>query len=104
MTDLVYLHGFSSGPGGNKGRFARLWAEARGIPCHAPDLNLPTFETLTLSAQVAAVEGLLQTLAAPPVLVGRFRSGAWQGMPRASAHWRAKRPLLPPGPEEKPCR
>ena len=55
MTDLVYLHGFSSGPGGNKGRFARQWAEARGIAYHAPDLNLPSFETLTLTAQVAAV-------------------------------------------------
>jgi len=75
MTDLVYLHGFSSGPGGNKGRFAREWAEARGIPCHAPDLNLPTFETLTLTAQVAAVEALLRTLASPPVLVGSSLGG-----------------------------
>ena len=75
MTDLVYLHGFSSAPGGNKGAFSRRWAEARGIACHAPDLNLPTFETLTLTAQVAAVEELVRSLDAPPVLVGSSMGG-----------------------------
>ncbi|MBK9796978.1 MAG: alpha/beta fold hydrolase [Holophagaceae bacterium] len=73
--DLIYLHGFSSSPGGNKGTFTRHWAEARGFPFHAPDLNLPTFETLTLSAQVAAVEALLGTLPEPPVLVGSSLGG-----------------------------
>lgn len=75
MTDLIYLHGFSSSPGGNKGAHARRWAEARGIPFHAPDLNLPTFETLTLTAQVEAVEALLRPLAGPPVLVGSSLGG-----------------------------
>lgn len=75
MTDLVYLHGFSSTPGGNKGRFARAWAEARGIPFHAPDLNLPTFEALTLSAQVEAVEALLRGLPGLPVLIGSSLGG-----------------------------
>ena len=75
MTPLVYLHGFSSSPGGNKGTFARCWAEDRGIPFHAPDLNLPTFETLTLSAQVEAVEALLRSLPAPPVLIGSSLGG-----------------------------
>lgn len=75
MRSLVYLHGFSSGPGGQKGAFVRRWAEARGIPFQAPDLNLPTFETLTLTAQVAAVEDLLGGLAVPPVLVGSSLGG-----------------------------
>ncbi len=34
MTDLIYLHGFSSSPGGNKGTYTRRWAEAQGIPFH----------------------------------------------------------------------
>jgi pimeloyl-ACP methyl ester carboxylesterase len=72
---LVYLHGFSSSPGGNKGTFARQWAEDRGIPFYAPDLNLPTFETLTLSAQVEAVEALLRSLPEPSVLVGSSLGG-----------------------------
>lgn len=75
MTALVYLHGFSSSPGGNKGTFVRRWAAARGIPFHAPDLNLPTFETLTLTAQVEAVEQLLRNLTEPPVLVGSSLGG-----------------------------
>ncbi|HJV23085.1 MAG TPA: YqiA/YcfP family alpha/beta fold hydrolase [Holophagaceae bacterium] len=75
MTALVYLHGFSSGPGGSKGTFTRKWAEHRGIPFWAPDLNLPTFETLTVTAQVAAVETLLASLPQPPVLVGSSMGG-----------------------------
>jgi len=75
MPAIVYLHGFSSSPGGNKGSFTRHWAEARGLPFHAPDLNLPTFETLTLTAQVEAVEALLRDLPAPPVLVGSSLGG-----------------------------
>jgi len=73
--DLVYLHGFSSSPGGHKGTFTQRWAEAQGIAFHAPDLNLPTFEALTLTAQVEAVEALLQTLAEPPVLIGSSLGG-----------------------------
>ena len=75
MIPLVYLHGFSSAPGGAKGAFTRRWAEARGIPFHAPDLNLPTFETLTVTAQVEAVEAMLRSLSKPPVLVGSSLGG-----------------------------
>jgi uncharacterized protein len=75
MPSLIYLHGFTSSPGGNKGSFARRWAEEHGIPFHAPDLNLPTFEALTLSAQVEAVEALLRGLSEPPVLIGSSLGG-----------------------------
>jgi len=75
MSALVYLHGFSSSPGGNKGSFVRRWAQAHGIPFHAPDLNLPTFETLTLTAQVEAVEALLRNLTVPPIVAGSSLGG-----------------------------
>ena len=75
MPALIYLHGFSSSPGGNKGAFSRRWAEAQGVVFHAPDLNLPSFETLTLTAQVEAVEALLRLLPEPPVLVGSSLGG-----------------------------
>ena len=87
---LIYLHGFSSAPGGNKGRYVRRWAEGRGIPFHAPDLNLPTFEALTVTAQVEAVEALVRSLPEPPVLVGSSLGGfvatavAHRGSPLAS--------------------
>lgn len=75
MPSLVYLHGFASGPRGSKGEHCRLWAAARDIPFHAPDLNLPSFEALTVSAQVEAVEALLRTLPEPPVVVGSSLGG-----------------------------
>ena len=75
MRALVYLHGFASGPGGNKGLHCRNWAEAQGVPFHAPDLNLPDFEHLTVSAQVEAVEALLASLPEPAVVVGSSMGG-----------------------------
>ena len=75
MSALIYLHGFASGPDGHKGRHCRAWAEAHGVAFHAPDLNLPTFEGLTVTAQVRAVEALLAGLATAPVLVGSSLGG-----------------------------
>ena len=73
--DLVYLHGFASGPQGAKGGHCRQWAGARAIPFHAPDLNLPDFEHLTVTAQVQAVAALVRSLAEPPVVVGSSMGG-----------------------------
>lgn len=70
MTPLVYLHGFAGGPEDRTGQYCRAWAESRGIRFDGPDLNVPTFETLTITAQVAAVEELGRSLETPPVLVG----------------------------------
>ena len=87
MTALVYLHGFASGPNGSKGSHCRTWALAKGIPFLAPDLNLPSFEELTLTAQVKATEALLSSLSEPAVLVGSSLGGlaaaavAHRGMP-----------------------
>lgn len=73
--DLVYLHGFASGPEGAKGSRCREWAGARNLPFHAPDLNLPDFEHLTVTAQVEAVTALLRGLAEPAVVVGSSMGG-----------------------------
>ncbi len=75
MPALVYLHGFASGPSGSKGSHCREWAERRRIPFHAPDLNLPCFEELTVSAQVDRTESLVRGLGEPPVLVGSSLGG-----------------------------
>jgi hypothetical protein len=75
VTTLVYLHGFASGPGGRKGLHCRAWAERHRVPFRAPDLNLPDFEHLTISAQVEAVEALLAGLDGPAVVVGSSMGG-----------------------------
>jgi pimeloyl-ACP methyl ester carboxylesterase len=74
-VDLVYLHGFASGPQGAKAGHCRAWCARRDIPFHAPDLNLPDFEHLTLTAQVAAVTALVRSLPEPPVVVGSSMGG-----------------------------
>ncbi len=75
MPAIVYLHGFASGPSGSKGSHCRAWAEQNRIAFHAPDLNLPSFEELTISAQVEAVQRLLGGLKEPAVLVGSSLGG-----------------------------
>ena len=47
----VYLHGFASSPGANKARMFAQRLAPLGVTLHAPDLNVPTFETTTLTAQ-----------------------------------------------------
>jgi len=73
--DLVYLHGFASGPQGAKSGHCRQWCAARNIPFHAPDLNLPDFEHLTITAQVTAVTALLRAMPEPPVVMGSSMGG-----------------------------
>ena len=75
MPALVYLHGFASGPNGSKGSHCRAWAQLRGVSFQAPDLNLPSFEELTLSAQVDAAEGLIRSMSEAPVVVGSSLGG-----------------------------
>lgn len=87
MTSLVYLHGFADGPHDLKGQYCHAWAEARGIVFHGPDLNIPTFESVTISAQVEAVETLVEQLESPAVLVGSSLGGL---VAVAVAHRRAR--------------
>lgn len=59
---FFFLHGLSSSPGSRKGRFLRGKLARRGYPLGLPDLNKPTFETLTLTAQVQEMEQYLDAL------------------------------------------
>lgn len=55
----LYLHGFASGPSSRKAvAFAQL-LQQHGIALDTPDLNLPSFEHLTLTAMVAEAEARL---------------------------------------------
>ncbi len=61
---VVYLHGFASSAQSSKAQyFTAKFAEA-GITVHTPDLNEPSFETLTVSRMIAQVGDLVATL--PP--------------------------------------
>jgi pimeloyl-ACP methyl ester carboxylesterase len=67
----VYLHGFASSPGSSKaGWFARELT-ARGVGYSCPDLNLPAFETITVTRMVEQAHAAVEAAPAGPVaLIG----------------------------------
>ncbi len=70
---FVYLHGFASSPLAHKAAFLRPRLEELGARLLVPDLNQPSFEGLTLTAQAEVVVALLDELTAssdPPVVIG----------------------------------
>ena len=55
MMELIYLHGFASGPQSNKARFFRDRFAERGLPVSVPDLAGGDFEHLTITRQLDVV-------------------------------------------------
>jgi uncharacterized protein len=56
--NLIYLHGFASGPQSGKAQFFRRRFEQLGVEMRIPDLNEGNFEGLTLGGQLAVIERL----------------------------------------------
>ena len=71
VAHVVYLHGFASSPGSSKAqRYARELA-ARGVGFDCPDLNLPEFETLTVTRMLdGARDAIARAPAGPVALIG----------------------------------
>jgi pimeloyl-ACP methyl ester carboxylesterase len=58
-TRHLYLHGFASSPKSRKAVYLRDRMAPHGIALDIPDLNLPDFEHLTLTAMLAEAEARL---------------------------------------------
>lgn len=74
--EVFYLHGFASSPEAGKASFLAERFGGRGIPLHAPDLNLPDFSTLTVTRMLDQLDRAID--ARPPgpvVLVGSSLGG-----------------------------
>jgi len=56
--NLIYLHGFASGPQSSKAQFFRKRFEEIGIEMQIPDLSEGDFEHLTLGGQLRVIEKL----------------------------------------------
>ena len=54
----AYLHGFASGPLSRKAGHLGRALGPDGIELHVPDLNVPSFEALSLTAMLAAMDQL----------------------------------------------
>ncbi|MEC9423023.1 MAG: YqiA/YcfP family alpha/beta fold hydrolase, partial [Nitrospinota bacterium] len=59
MTEIIYLHGFASGPNSNKACAFKKRFEELKIPIYAPDLQENDFENLTLSRQVKLIQSII---------------------------------------------
>jgi hypothetical protein len=53
---IIYLHGFASGPGSSKAKYFAENCRALGLNIVIPDLNEPSFASMTLSSQIALVD------------------------------------------------
>jgi hypothetical protein len=63
IQHVIYLHGLASSPASKKANIFRPQFEAAGVTYTVPDLNVPDFEHLTLTAMLARVA---ETIAALP--------------------------------------
>jgi pimeloyl-ACP methyl ester carboxylesterase len=56
--NLIYLHGFASGPQSSKAQYFRRRFEEIGVPMQIPDLAEEDFERLTIGGQLRVIERL----------------------------------------------
>lgn len=77
--NFLYLHGFASSPQSRKARFFKDKTEQNGWHCLVPDLNVPSFAALSLSAQIdlglELINDLNETNDSPLVIVGSSMGG-----------------------------
>ncbi len=89
MAQILYLHGFASGPQSTKGRyFANQFAQI-GAETAMPDLNEGDFSGLTITRQLKFIDRLVQQLR-PRLLIGSSMGGY------LTALYAAARPELAP--------
>lgn len=75
-VNILYLHGFGSSPASKKANLFRAPLEALGANYLVPDLNVPSFETLTLSAMLErTAEAVSNCPDGPVFLVGSSMGG-----------------------------
>ena len=75
IRHVIYLHGFASSPGSSKAtRFGRELT-ARGIGFSCPDLNEPSFESLTVTRMLEDTRRAIARAEPPVALVGSSLGG-----------------------------
>lgn len=86
MKRAIYLHGLASSPDSKKAAWLRPRFEAAGWRLDGPDLNVPTFEGMRVSSQVAAVSAAVDEFpGVRPLLIGSSL-GALSTLVYASRH------------------
>jgi len=76
MIHILYLHGFASSPGSKKANYFKSQLESDEVDYHIPDLNVPDFKHLTLTAMLDKVAETINTLPeGEVVLIGSSMGG-----------------------------
>jgi pimeloyl-ACP methyl ester carboxylesterase len=87
VRHVVYLHGFVSSPQSSKAqRFARELA-SRGVGYSCPDLNLPAFETLTVTRMLEQTREAIEAAGAGPVALVGSSLGGFVAVHAAAQPW-----------------
>jgi hypothetical protein len=75
-ANIIYLHGFASSPGSSKAAFLRKRLAEKGLSLIVPDLNVPDFYHLTLTAMIEKAAATVQACPDGPVyLIGSSMGG-----------------------------
>lgn len=72
---FLYLHGFASSPRSKKAVFYSERLTELGQKCLIPDLNVPSFTEMTISAQLTLIRDLRKELADQFVIIGSSMGG-----------------------------
>jgi uncharacterized protein len=74
-TPVIYLHGFASSPKSTKVAYFTERFRDFGIDVRCPDLNQPSFETLTMTRMLAELRRELDASPRPAMLIGSSLGG-----------------------------
>ena len=84
MPNIVYLHGFGSGPDSTKGRFFQRNFSMIGAEVYQPDLAEGDFQGMTITAQLAVVDRAVRER--EPVLLAGSSLGGYLAALYAARH------------------
>jgi uncharacterized protein len=86
---IFYLHGFASSPASTKGRYFSDRLQEHGVTLVCPDLNAPSFTTLTITRMLEQLDGrVARAGGAPVMLMGSSLGGTLAIL--AAARWPAR--------------
>lgn len=75
IAEVIYLHGFASGPSSQKATYFADKMRAEGFTVHVPDLNEGDFEKLTLTRQLALIDSVVNQLEGDVLVFGSSMGG-----------------------------